>query len=120
MLGAVTLLLSCQLAGEILTRLIDLPVPGPVLDMVFLFIILCLRGHVPRGLERVTDGLLDHLSLLFVPAGVGVIRYAHRIQAEWLAITVSLIGGTVIAIATTVWIAQRLMPPAPDKGRADE
>ncbi len=119
MLGAVTLLLSCQLAGEILTRLLDLPVPGPVLGMVFLFLILCARGRVSQPVERVTGALLDHLSLLFVPAGVGVVRYAQRIEQEWLAISLSLISGTVVAIAVTAWVAQRLMPPLHRDGKAE-
>jgi len=118
MLGAVTLLLSCQLAGEILVRLVDAPLPGPVLGMVFLFLILLVRGHVAAPLDRVTGTLLDHLSLLFVPAGVGVIRYARQIEEQWLAISVSLIAGTVIAIAITAWIAARLMPPEHEHGDA--
>lgn len=111
MIGAVTLLLFCQLAGEILVRLAHLPVPGPVLGMLFLFFYLLFRRHVPEPVERVSRSLLDHLSLLFVPAGVGVIRYAHQIETEWLALSVSLVGGTIIAIAATAWIMQRLAPP---------
>lgn len=119
MLGAITLLLLCQLAGEVLVRLIGLPVPGPVLGMVFLFLFLLVRHHVPEPVERVSNSLLDHLSLLFVPAGVGVIRYAQRLEDAWLAITVSLIAGTVIAIGATAWIAQHLLPPPHDpKGDA--
>lgn len=114
MLGAITLLLVCQLAGEVLVRLVGLPVPGPVLGMVFLFLYLLVRHHVPAPVERVSNTLLDHLSLLFVPAGVGVIRYAQRLEDAWLAIAVSLIGGTVVAIGATAWIAQRLMPPHRD------
>lgn len=114
MLGAVTLLLFCQLAGEVLVRLIGLPVPGPVLGMIFLFLYLLVRHHVPEAVERVSNHLLDHLSLMFVPAGVGVIQYAARIEDAWMAIAASVIGGTVIAIAATAWILQRLLPPAPE------
>lgn len=112
MLGAVTLLLFCQLAGEVLVRLTHLPVPGPVLGMVFLFLYLLIRHRVPEPVERVSNRLLDHLSLLFVPAGVGVIQYAARIETAWVAILASIVGGTVIAIAATAWILERLLPPA--------
>lgn len=111
MLGAVTLLLFCQLAGEVLVRLVRLPVPGPVLGMVFLFLYLLIRRHVPEAVERVSNRLLDHLSLLFVPAGVGVIQYAAQIEDAWMAILASIVGGTVVAIAVTAWILQRLLPP---------
>ncbi len=113
MLGAVTLLLFCQLAGEVLVRLIGLPVPGPVLGMVFLFVFLMLRREVPEPVERVSNRLLDHLSLLFVPAGVGVIQYAARLEDAWLAITASIVGGTIVSIALTAWIIERLLPRPP-------
>lgn len=113
MLGAVTLLLFCQLAGEVLVRLIGLPVPGPVLGMVFLFAFLMLRREVPEPVERVSNRLLDHLSLLFVPAGVGVIQYAARLEDAWLAITASIVGGTIVSIALTAWIIERLLPRPP-------
>ncbi|MGE4529629.1 MAG: CidA/LrgA family protein [Rhodospirillaceae bacterium] len=113
MLGAITLLLLCQLAGEVLVRLVGLPVPGPVLGMVFLFLYLLVRRHVPEPVERASNTLLDHLSLLFVPAGVGVIRYAQQLEDAWLAIAVSLVAGTAISIGATAWIVQHLLPRTP-------
>ena len=71
-----TILLACQLAGEVIARLLGLPVPGPVLGMVILFVALVIRGHVPDDVGVVTGGLLQNLSLLFVPAGVGVMLHA--------------------------------------------
>lgn len=115
MLGAITLLLFCQLVGEVLVRLIGLPVPGPVLGMVFLFAFLCFRGGIPAPLERASGLLLDHLSLLFVPAGVGVIHFARRLESEWAAIALSLVCGTMIAIGVTAWTAQRLLPKSDDE-----
>ena len=115
MLGAITLLLLCQLAGEILVRLTGLPVPGPVLGMVFLFLFLCAYRRVPGPLERASGLLLDHLSLLFVPAGVGIVHFARRLESEWAAIALSLIGGTIIAICITAWTAQRLLPKSDDR-----
>ena len=52
MLGTLTLLLSCQLAGELTARLLHLPVPGPVLGMILLFIGLLVRGSVPAPLQE--------------------------------------------------------------------
>lgn len=101
MLFYITLLLVCQLAGEVVTRLLGLPVPGPVVGMVILFLGLMLRGRVPEELERVGTGLLSHLSLLFVPAGVGVMIHLPLIAAEWLPISAALILGTLATIAVT-------------------
>jgi putative effector of murein hydrolase LrgA (UPF0299 family) len=109
MLPSLTLLLVCQLIGEIVVRLFGLPVPGPVLGMVLLFLLLLRRDAVSPDMEATSRGLLDNLSLLFVPAGVGVIQYLDRIAAEWLAITASVIGSTILTIAVSAAVMNRLI-----------
>lgn len=108
-----TILLLCQLAGEVITRLLALPVPGPVVGMVILFCGLLIRRETPTDLNVVTGGLLQHLSLLFVPAGVGVMLHARLLAAHWLALAVALIVSATLTIAVTglamTWVA-RLAP----------
>lgn len=94
-------LLGCQLAGEVTTLLLHLPVPGPVVGMVILFCGLMIYGRVPESMGAVTGELLQNLSLLFVPAGVGVMLHAQRLAANWLAIAASLVLSTVLTIAVT-------------------
>ncbi len=101
MLRFITLLLFCQLVGETLRFTFDLPVPGPVIGMVILFVGLLVKGNVPRDLQQTGDGILQHLSLLFVPAGVGVIVHIELLADEWDAIAVSLIASTIAAVAVT-------------------
>ena len=96
-----TILLACQLAGEVIARLLGLPVPGPVLGMVILFVALAIRGHVPDDVGVVTGGLLQNLSLLFVPAGVGVMLHAGLLLQNWLAVSAALMASVVITIAVT-------------------
>lgn len=107
MLQGWAVLLSFQLAGEVLTRALRLPVPGPVVGMALLLGALELRPPKDEGLRTVANGLLSHLSLLFVPAGVGVMLHAPRLAAEWLPVLVSLVASTAAALAVTGWIAQR-------------
>ena len=57
--------------------------------------------RTPAALEATSLGLLQHLSLLFVPAGVGIIRHLDRLQAEWLAIGVALVASTLLTLAVT-------------------
>jgi putative effector of murein hydrolase LrgA (UPF0299 family) len=108
MLGHITILLVYQLVGEVTARLAHLPVPGPVIGMGLLFLTLLWRGGVPESFAATARGLLGHLSLLFVPAGVGVMLHARLLQAEWPAITASLVGSTIITIAVTALIMTRL------------
>lgn len=99
--GFIALLLLCQLIGEALVVWSGLLVPGPVLGMAIMFVGLMVRGGVPKGLGRVVDGLLAHLSLLFVPAGVGVMLHIAMLREEWLAISLALVFSTVLTIAVT-------------------
>ncbi|MBK1668726.1 CidA/LrgA family protein [Rhodovibrio sodomensis] len=115
-LGFVTLLLVCQLIGETLARLLNLGLPGPVIGMLVLFTGLLIRGHVPEGLRATANGFLNNLSLLFVPAGVGVVTHLSLVADEWLAITSALVVSAVVTIAVTalvmVWLS-RLTGNAP-------
>lgn len=100
----ITLLLLCQLAGEAVTMLSGIPVPGPVIGMMLLFVGLLIKGAVPDGLQQTATGVLNHLSLLFVPAGVGVMAHLSLLEAEWDAVLVALVGSTVMTIAVTALV----------------
>jgi putative effector of murein hydrolase LrgA (UPF0299 family) len=108
MLASVTILLVCQLAGEVAVRLSGLPVPGPVIGMAILFVGLVFRGRVPTELESTARGLLGNLSLLFVPAGVGIMLHFHLIADEWLPISAAVLGSTVATIAVTGLVMEAL------------
>jgi holin-like protein len=120
MLNALTLIFCCQLAGELVVKAAALPVPGPVCGMALMFAGLMLRGGIPEDLAKVGDALLGHLSLLFVPAGVGVMLHLRLIEAEILPISVALIGSTLITIAVTAtlmrWLNREAASPASGDG----
>lgn len=101
MLNYLTLIFGCQLAGELAARAAQIPVPGPVIGMVILFCILLARGAVPQRLGDTAGFLLNHLSLMFVPAGVGVMLHFSLLGGDWLPIGAALIGSTVLTIAVT-------------------
>ncbi|MBI3504736.1 MAG: CidA/LrgA family protein [Proteobacteria bacterium] len=109
MLGALTLLLVCQALGEAVVRLAGLPVPGPVMGMLLLFFWLVRKGEVPDAVARTTSGLLENLSLLFVPAGVGVVLYLDLVAAEWKAILAALVVSTLATIVVTAFVMRRLV-----------
>ena len=109
MLAAVTLLLVYQLIGEIAVVALRLPVPGPVVGMALLFASLLVRGTVSADLREFSNGLLRHLSLLFVPAGVGVMAHLARLRNEWLPISISLVLSTLLTIAVTAIVMRSLL-----------
>lgn len=102
MIQALTLLFLCQLAGEVIVRTLGIVFPGPVLGMALLFLTLTIAGRVGPALGTVADTLLRNLSLLFVPAAVGVVQQAGLIRDNWLAITVALSVSTVLTLIVAV------------------
>lgn len=100
MLRGMTVLLICQLIGEVTARALNLPMPGPVLGMLLLFAILVWRG-APDWLDQVGQGLLRFLPLFFVPAGVGIINHIQLMRSEWLALAVTLLVSTIITMIVT-------------------
>ena len=97
-INGLTVLLFYQLMGEITVRYFGLSVPGPVLGMIMLFVTLIIHGRAPASLQESSGALLSHLSLLFIPAGVGMMVHFERIANEWLAISVALVLSTVITL----------------------
>jgi len=121
------LILVCQLVGEIIVRALRAPVPGPVLGFMLLFGVLMLRDRLKalaRGpleagrIEGTAKGLLAHMSLLFVPAGVGVVQKLDLIAAHGVAVVAVLAGSVVLTMLATVLtflVVGRAIAPAGDR-----
>lgn len=106
MLHAFAVLLCLQLAGEALVRAIGSPLPGPVIGLALLFLWLVLRIPLPQATHETADGTLKHLSLLFVPAGVGVVQQLPLLGAEgWKLLLVILVSIALSLAATAVTFA---------------
>jgi putative effector of murein hydrolase LrgA (UPF0299 family) len=112
MLGALVLLLGCQLAGDAAARAAGLPLPGPVIGMVLLFALLLLRErvqpHAPpadrTALGLVAAWLLANLSVLFVPAGTGVVQQGAVLLRYGPGLLVALVVSTLLTLAVTGWV----------------
>jgi len=100
-LGWFTIILCCQLAGELFVTALALPFPGPVAGMALLFAGLVFRGSIPEDLGKTGDALLSNLSLLFVPAGVGIMAHFALLANEWPVLSVALVASTCITVAVT-------------------
>ena len=118
LLRGLALLLLLQAAGESLTHAFDLPLPGPVIGLVLL--LAALRLQLVRDLVvDAAEGLLAHLSLLFVPVGVGVITHLDVVSAYGLRLLAVVVLSTWIGMAVTALVLARLLRgAAPTEGEA--
>lgn len=101
MLHGLLLLLACQMAGEALARATSLGIPGPVLGMAILAIILVRRPALQAVAAPVATTLLSNLSLLFIPAAVGVVQVLPLLRTEGVAIAAAVLVSTVASLIVT-------------------
>ena len=113
MLLSLGLILLCQLVGEAIARGTEIAVPGPVIGLVLCVLLLLARDRVGRlvpaelrdgTFEHTGRGILSHLSLLFIPAGVGVVQRLDVLAGNALAIALALVVSTVLSLAVTAWV----------------
>jgi putative effector of murein hydrolase LrgA (UPF0299 family) len=120
MIRALTLILAFQLVGEVAARGLGLPLPGPVLGMLALLLGFRLVPRLFDMVRPVAQGLVGHLALLFVPAGVGVIGHIETLGAQVGPILVALLVSTTAAIAAGALVFTWLTPrSAPGKDAPD-
>jgi putative effector of murein hydrolase LrgA (UPF0299 family) len=127
MIASLSLILLCQLAGEVLVRALALPMPGPVIGMALLLLLLLARDRFAvlargplrgAGVEHASHGLLANLSLLFVPAGVGVVQKLDLVAEHGVAFIAVLAISVVITLLVTVatfLVASRLLASGRDR-----
>ncbi|MBC3881145.1 CidA/LrgA family protein [Undibacterium sp. LX40W] len=124
MLFCFLVLLVFQFIGEAVTRLFDLPIPGPVIGMMLLFFTLIAFPRLLAKLEHAAMTMLQHLSLLFIPAGVGIMVSVSQIGDHWLAIVVSMVVSTLLTMIVTAlsfaYFQQRSSDSASDQKQDTE
>ncbi len=95
------IILVYQLVGEVASRAFGLPLPGPVLGMALLAVSMMLYPPLFAAIQGTVNGLLMHLSFLFVPAGVGIIQYLDLLRTSGVQLFITLLISTGLAIAAS-------------------
>lgn len=108
MLQGIITLLFFQLLGESVTILFSFIIPGPVIGMILLLVFLLIRKRSFSNLDNVVLIHLKYLPMLFIPAAMGIITQFDTISKELWAITISLVIGTILALAFSAKIMDYL------------
>ncbi|TNM36373.1 CidA/LrgA family protein [Nocardioides albidus] len=121
MIRGLTWLLGFQVLGELVVRVLDVAVPGPVVGMLLLFVVLRLSRYGDDGpIVRAGTALLDHLQLFFVPAGVGIVVYLGLVGEHALPIAAAALGSWLLGLAvvggTATGLERLLGKPRDDLG----
>ena len=111
-------LLIFQSSGELLARGLGLPLPGPVIGMVLL--LLALRWPtVQKPVGECAEFLLSHLSLLFVPVGVGVMTHLSLVSQYGVRMLAVVVLSTLAGLAVTVLTLHLFRNRRPDPQAAN-
>lgn len=106
-------LLVCQSIGEVLSRMSHVGLPGPVVGMMLMLGLLGWES-VRAQVSTVANGLLMHLSLLFVPVGVGVMTHMALVSRYGWQLLVTLVVSTWIGLLVTAVIFRALLRRSED------
>lgn len=101
MLFAMAALVLLQVVGAALSTWLNIPVPGPLMGMALMLIALCVIGRLPQALRRVSNSLVSHLMLLFIPSVAAIMTQVDHVRAEWLPFVAASVVGTALTILAT-------------------
>lgn len=102
------ILIVFLLLGKGIQQVTGLPVPGSIFGLLLLFSVLTARLIPLRFVLPAGNLLLTYITLLFVPVGVGLLKYVDLLQNHWLTIIVSSLVSTIIVLLSVGWCFQRL------------
>ena len=104
-------LLAAQSLGEGIARVTHAPLPGPVIGLIVMLLALHVTA-VRVSVQVAAEALLNHLSLLFVPVGVGVMVHTALIAQYGLRMLVAIVLATWIGLLVTALVLRALTPTA--------
>lgn len=109
MFKEVTIILLITYIGEVLSRFISTPIPGPVIGMILIFILLHSGILKVKHIENITSILLLNLAILFIPPGVKLISALDLLSGNLIKILILMVLTTAITMVTTGLTVQYLI-----------
>ena len=109
MINGLLVLIGFQLAGEWLTGLFSIKIPGAVIGMLLLLFFLLATKKKHAQITQASNAILPYLPLFIIPTSVGIMQHWELIQLQWWGLSLSIIGSLVIGFIITPWVMQLLI-----------
>lgn len=106
MLGELSIVLGILLVSQGIQNFFNLSIPATIIGMIILIFMLSTRILKLKWVENITDLLLGNLSILFIPAGVGIMNELHLLSGNVIPVVFILFVTTIIVIVTTGYTVQ--------------
>lgn len=101
LLRQVLIIFSICIVGEILSKILKLPIPGNVMGMIILLICLMTGIIKIQYIDKITDFLLDNLAFFFIPAGVSLLAYLKILKGSLIYIVIISFISTIVILLIT-------------------
>ena len=109
-----SIIFAIYLLGEGIALILPFDFPGSIIGMFILFLALSLKWLDVEDIKRVSDFLLKHMALFFIPAGVSVMSSFSLIEKEIVPISLTLIFSTLFMLAFIALIVDFLVKRVKD------
>jgi holin-like protein len=103
------IIITILLVGQILQQHFNLPIPGTVMGMIILLVLLLLKILKLQWVEKISSILLEHLSFLFVPAGVGILTSLDKFKGKVIPLFIVVMVSTIVVMVVTGVTVQLLI-----------
>ena len=119
-LKQLAIILAISLAGEMLSSVLPLPIPASIYGIVILFTLLVSRVLHVDDIRETSSFLIAFMSMLFIPAGVGLMTSFPLLAENLLAYVVVTAVSTVVVMVVTGRAAQAVIRREGKEGKAHE
>lgn len=92
--------------GEMLNRVISLPVPASIYGIVILFLCLEIKIIKVESIKETSKFLIDIMPIMFVPAAVGLIETWGMLKTSLVSYMVITVVGTFVVMIISGWVTQ--------------
>ena len=87
--------------SEVIESVLPFPFPASVIGLIIVLLLLGLKIMKPEHIEESSDYLLNNMSFLFVPTGVGLINYFDLLKSNLFQFIVICVVSTILTFAVT-------------------
>ena len=116
MLRILFIIFFFQLLGEAIQKFFEINIPGPVIGLVLLLLVYIFfldsasqYKKIKKEISNTSHQIINYLSLLFVPIGVGVVMHINYLGDNLFQILAIIIFGTLATLVFTAFIMEKII-----------
>ena len=109
MLTEFLIITSLNYIGVVVTKILHLPIPGTIIGLILLFIFLATKQLKLERIEKVSNFLLENMTILFLPPAINLIAAGSFLEGQILKIIFLMVATTFFKMGITGKVVQFLI-----------